>query len=121
MNQLQATSQKDRFQHQWILIKKLSFCEKTGLNWLVHVEGRGMFCLLCKKHDATNLQNKSKKFNTEPAVCFKRKSVEEHSTSQQHKAAITAELLSPVSVFQKEFEEREKSKEDVYFNAFLAL
>jgi len=29
--------------------------------------------------------------------------------------------LSRVSVFQKEFEEREKSKEDVYFNAFLAL
>ena len=80
-----------------------------------------MFCLLCRKHDATNLQNKSKKFNTEPAVRFKRKSVEEHSTSQQHKAAVTAELLSRVSVFQREFEEREKSKEDVYFNAFLAL
>lgn len=80
-----------------------------------------MFCLLCRKHDVTNLQNKSKKFNTEPAVRFKRKSVEEHSASQQHKAAVSAELLSRVSVFQKEFEEREKSKEDVYFNAFLAL
>ena len=121
MNRLRATSQKDRFQHQWILDKKLSFCKKTGLNWLVYIEGRGMFCLLCRKHDATNLQNKSKKFNTEPAVRFKRKSVEEHSTSQQHKAAVTAELLSRVSVFQREFEEREKSKEDVYFNVFLAL
>ena len=88
MNRLRATSQKDRFQHQWILDKKLSFCEKTGLNWLVYVEGRGMFCLLCRKHDATNLQNTSKKFNTEPAVRFKRKSIEEHSTSQQHKAAV---------------------------------
>jgi len=121
MNRLRSTSQKDRFQHQWVLDKNLSFCEKTGLNWLVYVEGRGMFCLLCRKHDVTNLQNKSKKFNTEPAVRFKRKSVEEHSTSQQHKAAVSAELLSRVSVFQKEFEEREKSKEDVYFNAFLAL
>ena len=80
-----------------------------------------MFCLLCRKHDAMNLQNKSKKINTEPAVHFKRKSIEEHSTSQQHKAARCAKLLSRVSVFQKEFEEREKSKEDVYFNAFLAL
>ena len=44
------------------------FLQKTGLNWLVYVEGRGMFCLLCRKHDATNLQNKSTKFNTEPAV-----------------------------------------------------
>ena len=34
---------------------------------------------------------------------------------------MNTELLSRVSVFQKEFEEREKSKEDVYFNAFLAL
>lgn len=67
MNQLWATSHKGRFQHQWILDKN-SFCKKTGLNWLVYVEGRGMFCLLCRKHDATNLQNKSTKFNTEPAV-----------------------------------------------------
>ena len=33
---------------------------------------------------------------------------------------MNAEQLSCVSVFQ-EFEEREKSKKDVYFNAFLAL
>ena len=121
MNRLRVANQKDRFQHQWILDKQLSYCEKTGFNWLVYEEGSGMFCLLCRKHDVANLQNKSKKFNSEPAVRFKRKSVEEHSTSQQHKAAVNAELLSRVSVFQKELEEREKSKEDVYFNAFLAL
>ena len=80
-----------------------------------------MLCILCRKHDVANLQNKSKKFNSEPAVHFRWKSVEEDSTSQQQKAAMNAELLSHVSVFQKEFEEREKSKEDVYFNAFLAL
>ena len=91
------------------------------MNCLIYVEDRGMFCLLCIKHDATNLQNKSKKFNTEPAVRFKRKSVKEHSTLQQYNAAVSAELLSRVSVFRKEFEEREKSKKDVYFNAFLAL
>ena len=118
---MRAASQKDRFQYQWIFDKELSFCEKTGFNWLVYEEGRGMFCILCRKHDVSNLQNKSKKFNSEPAVRFKRKSVEEHSTSQQQKATVNVELLSRVSVFQKEFEEREKSKEDVYFNAFLAL
>ena len=76
------------------------FLQKTGLNWLVYVEGRGMFCLLCRKHDTTN-QNKSTKFNTEPAVHFKRKSIEKHSTSQQHKAAVSSELLSHLSVFWK--------------------
>ena len=56
-------------------------------------------------------KQKGKKFNSEPAVRFKHKSIEEHCTSQQHKAVF----------FQKEFEEREKSKEDVYFNALLNL
>ena len=48
-----------------------------------------MFCILCRKHDVSNLQNKSKKFNSEPAVRFKLKSVEEHSISQ-HEAAVNA-------------------------------
>jgi len=43
MNRLRATSQKDRFQQQWILDEKLSFCEKTGFNWLVYVQGTECF------------------------------------------------------------------------------
>ena len=78
-----------------------------------------MFCLLCRKHDATNLQNKSKKFNTEHAVRFKRKSIEEHSASQQHKEAVSAELLSSVSVFQREFEEKSQRKMYISMDSWL--
>jgi len=60
-----------------------------------------MFCLLCRKHDAVNLQ-KSRKFNSEAAIRYKRKAVQEHSTSQQHRAAVNAELQSRVSVFHVE-------------------
>ena len=70
-----------------------------AMNWLIYQEGQGMFCLLCRKHGTTNYQHKSKKYNLEPAVRFKRKAVEDHANSQQHAAAVTAELLSSVSTF----------------------
>ena len=49
----------------------------------------------------------------EPAVCFKKKAVEEHANSQQHSAAITAELLSRVSTFNEEIERNEKTRDEV--------
>ena len=112
---------KDRFQHQWISDNSLSYCEKTGYHWLLFQEGKGMFCIICRKHDTINPQNKSKKFNTEPSVRFKRKTVEEHASHQQHLAAVEAELLSRVSVFQHQVSYREQVRESVYYNAFLSL
>ena len=58
-----------------------------------------MFCIICRKHDTINPQNKSKKFNTEPSVRFKRKTVEEPASHQQHLAAVEAELPSWPRVF----------------------
>ena len=80
-----------------------------------------MFCIICRKHDTINPQNKSKKFNTEPSARFKRKTVEEHASHQQHLAAVEAELLSRVSVFQHQVSYREQVRESVDYNAFLSL
>ena len=44
----------------------MSFCVKTEMWWPVYVEDEGLFCLLCKRHDMSNTQNKSKVFNEEP-------------------------------------------------------
>ena len=96
----------DRFQHQWVMDDNLTYSSSTGVNWLIYQEGQGMFCLLCRKHGTTNYQNKSKKYNLEPAVKFKRKAVEDHANSQQHAAAVTAELLSRVSSFEEEVSEK---------------
>ncbi len=50
----------DRFQHAWIMDKKLTYCEKTGYNWLIYEEGHGMFCAICQKHNSENARNKCK-------------------------------------------------------------
>ena len=110
----------DRFHHHWI-IENLTFCSKTGYNWLLYEEGQRIFCLLCKKHIIANTKIKSKKFNIEPAVRFKKKALEECTNLQQHSAAITAEPLSRVSTFNEEIERKEKTRDEVYFNTFLAM
>ena len=111
----------DRFQHQWIMDDDLTYSSNTGVNWLIYQEGWGMFCLLCRKHGTTNYQNKSKKYNVEPAIRFKRKAVEDHASSQQHAAAVTAELLSRVSTFEEEVRKIEGSKDEVYYKTLLAM
>lgn len=124
LNSAEKDSQKesvDRFQHSWIMDKKLSYSSSIGVNWLVYIEGQGMFCILFRKHGTLNHQNKSKKFNLDPAVRFKRKAVEDHANSQQHKAAIEGELLNRVSSFQSEINEINNSKDEVLYKTFLAM
>jgi hypothetical protein len=84
---------KDKFQHAWIFDGKLTYCDKTGYHWLVYEEGKGMFCILCRKHDTANPQNKTKKFNMDALVRYKRKTVEEHARSAQHMASIELNFL----------------------------
>ncbi|EDO30340.1 predicted protein, partial [Nematostella vectensis] len=116
-----ATGAADRFQHQWIMDEKLSLSTATDVNWLIYVEGQGMFCLLCRKHGTSNPQNKSKKYSLDPAVRFKRAALEDHAQSQQHKAAVEAELLSRVSSFEVAIKEIQSSKDEVYYKTFLAM
>ena len=112
---------RDRFQHHWILEKKLSYCKKTGFNWLVFEEGKGMFCILCRKHNTHNPQNKTKKFNTDASVRYKWKAVEEHASTDQHFAAVEAELMNRVLTFQKQIDRREQVKDEQYYNVFLSM
>ena len=66
-------------------------------------------------------QNETKKYNLEPAVRFKRKAVEDHANSQQHAAAITAELLSRVSTFEEEVSKIEDAKDEVNYKTLLTM
>ena len=72
------------------------------------------------KYNSANPQNRTKKFNMDASVQYKRKTIEEHARSAQHTASIESELLSRVSTFQIEINIREKVREDVYHNAFLS-
>ena len=84
----------------------MSFCLKTEM-------GEGLFCLLCKKHDTSNSQNKSKVFNKEPCKRFRPEEFEDHCLTSQHMNAVSAEMLQRVSVFQRTLDEREIVTEEV--------
>ena len=61
----------DKFNHQWLFNKKMTFCPITGVWLLIYMEGKGMYCALCRKHGSKNLFNKSKTYSADPAVRFK--------------------------------------------------
>ena len=83
------------------------------------MEGEGLYCLLCKKLDTFNPQNKSKIFNKEPCKRF-RPEAPDHLQTTQHKNAVAAEMLQRVSCFQKTLDERERVAEDVLVKVFTA-
>lgn len=49
---------KHRFKHSILMDKTTSFSQDTGLWWLVYIEQEGMYCLLCKKHNNLNPNNR---------------------------------------------------------------
>ena len=89
---------KYRFQHSWLSDKK-SFCEKTDVWWAVYVEGRGLYCLLCSKHDTSNVQNKKKIFNEEPSTRFRPEALSDHVVNLLHSSIKTLSPLSCASEF----------------------
>ena len=111
---------RDKFQHSWLNKRSMSFCIKTEMWWPVYVEGEGLFCLLCKKHDTSNPQNKLKVFNKKPCKRFRRGEFEDHCRTSQHMNAVSAEMLRRVSVFQRTPDEREIVTEDVLLKVFTA-
>ena len=60
-----------------------------------------------------NPQNKTKQFNLEASVSYKRKTVEEHMATAQHAASVEAELMNRVSTFQKQIDKKDEVREDV--------
>ena len=70
-----STYSRDNFAHSWLSDKSLSFCQTTGVFWLIYEEGQGMFCFLCKKLNTENKKNKSKAYNATPSVRFKKSAI----------------------------------------------
>ena len=114
-------SLKDKFKHEWLTDKSLAYCSKTGIWWLEYVEGKGMYCLLCRKHNTKNEQNKSKVLSSDPAVRYRKPTITSHADSRQHLAAIEAEHLQRVSTFHKESVNRENVADDVLYKALMSV
>ena len=109
-----------KFQHSWLNKRSMSFCVTTEMWWSVYVEGEGLFCLLCKKHNTSNPQNKSKVLNKEPCKRFRPEEFEDHCRTSQQMNTVSAEMLQRVSVFQRTLDERERVAEDVLLKVFPA-
>ena len=89
----QQSKMKEKLKHHWLTDKDIAYSSQTRLWWLSYVEGKGMFCLLRRKHNLSNKFNKSKTFNIEPSVRYRKLTLLEHVSTQQHRNAVAAEHL----------------------------
>ena len=116
----QLSKQRYKFQHSWLHNRSLSFCVTTEMWWPVYVEGEGLYCLLCKKHDAFNPQNKSKNFQqrTLPTISSLSSVRPPPNYTAQKRCscrAVTKGILLP-----KTLDERERVAKDVLIKVFTA-
>ena len=80
--------------------------------------GVGFHCLLCKKHQTGNIQNKELKFTEEPCISIKERSLRRHFECSAHQRA---ELLNRESYFQQKLDHDAETEDDVYFRVFYAI
>ena len=122
LSRLEAERQKlmkYKFQHSWLMDTK-SYCNQNEVWWPVFVEGQGLYCLLCTKHDTENPQNK-KIFNEEPSTRFRPEALSDHIGTKQHRDAVTTELMQRVSCFQKQLDHQENVKDDALVKVFTSI
>lgn len=81
------------FSHSWLCKADIAYCTPSGYWWPVFVEGEGMHCILCKKHNVHSPQNKQEKFSLEPSVRFKFLALLGNHNSRTHKKVIQCYYL----------------------------
>ena len=75
---IKTAKNKQMFNHNLIFKKDLAYNPKVQMWWLVYIEGEGQYCLICKKFDSKNPQNKKEVFSAEPSTRLKKECLEEH-------------------------------------------
>ena len=85
---------------------------------ICYVENHGFFCVLCKKHNMKNAQNKSQTFIESPSKRLKEDSLKTHMALTVHSSAIQADLLQPMSVFHQNYVEKNEVETTVLQNVF---
>lgn len=76
---------KTLFEHRWLSNRDISHLEATDLWWLKYIEGKGMFCLLCRIHNSSNKFNKQETLNLSASINFKQSAIKDHAISKAHK------------------------------------
>lgn len=99
----------DKFRHEWLNKTYWSIC---------FVENQGFYCVVCRKHDVINPQNKAQTFVEQPSVRFKEHTLKTHMASGAYAAAVEANLLQKVSMFHKIYTEKLEVETSVFEQAF---
>lgn len=114
---------KNKFQHKWLTDPELSLCSKTNEWCLTYIDGKGMFCALCRKYNV-NMSNGLKTWNSVADVRYRTEALRGHlqSKSSSHEEAAHAHKRISSSYFDKAEENKEKHlKNEVYHKVFHAL
>ena len=112
---------KKTFDHAWMFRRDLTYDAATGLRWLLFIKEKGMYCLLCRLHQAKGKHNKSASYGMEPAVRFQTSALVEHCSGQKHQDSIAAEMLKRTLIFQEKLDERSLHRHEILYSAFMSL
>ena len=114
-------SKGNKFQHKRLYDPKYAYSEKTKTWSLVYIDGKGMFCSLCRIFN-TKQHNGFKTWNNTANIRCRPGTVEGHFKSEMHKDAYEASQRRGNSYFDREEEKKTTMlKNKVYFKVFKAL
>ena len=120
---LKAAKKDNKFQHSWLFNPDVARCDKTNQWCLVYIDGKGMFCSLCRKYDITQ-NNKTKTWNSVPNIRCRTKTVVDHmkKDTSMHCEAVKSFKRQSTSYFDREKEKKINIlKNEVYFKVFSSL
>ena len=109
---------KETFDHAWLNNSNLSYCIATRLWDFIFIEGDGLYCMLCKKHDMKNPRNKSTVFSQESSKRFRKGTLTDHLKYKNRQDAKSSEVLNRVSAFQKEVDHKESVNQDILLTTY---
>jgi len=92
------------------------FDEQTKFWWLIYVENKGIYCLLCKKHGS-----KDDSWAGFPCKKLVVDAIKDHGDSKKHDQCRKAELSSQSSTFQHDLDRREEVEDSLIQKAFLQM
>ena len=67
-----------KFEQKWIFDENLAYCKETGVWCLTYIDGKGMFCSLCRLTNIKHRTKASKIWNCEANIRYRAETVKDH-------------------------------------------
>ena len=74
-------SKDNKFQHKWLFDPKIAFCDKSHKWCLTYIDGKGMFCALCRIYN-TKQSNDLKVWNSTANLRCRTETIRQHFQSK---------------------------------------